>query len=51
LERVVIIGNSGGGKSVLPRKLARRRDLPYHEIDAASGVALTPVSTMTRRKP
>src|SRR5258706_2875653 len=33
-ERVVVIGNSGGGKSGLARSLAARRELPYHEIDA-----------------
>jgi len=45
VERVVVIGNSGGGKSVLARKLAQRRDLPYHEIDAVlwqKGWRLTP---------
>ena len=33
-KRVVVIGNAGGGKSVLARKLAAKRDLPYIEIDA-----------------
>jgi hypothetical protein len=32
--RVVIIGNSGGGKSVLARRLAERLALPLVEIDA-----------------
>jgi adenylate kinase family enzyme len=32
-ERVVVIGNAGGGKSTLARKLAAKRDLPYIEID------------------
>ena len=32
--RVAVIGNSGGGKSGLARKLAQRHDLPYVEIDA-----------------
>src|SRR3954471_23089951 len=33
MARIIIIGNTGGGKSVLARKLAARRDLPYREID------------------
>jgi adenylate kinase family enzyme len=33
LERVAVIGNSGGGKSVLARKLAARTGLPLYEID------------------
>jgi adenylate kinase family enzyme len=32
--RIVVIGNSGGGKSTLARAHATRRDLPYVEIDA-----------------
>jgi len=34
MDRILVIGNAGGGKSVLARKLAARRRLPYHEIDA-----------------
>ena len=34
MARVLIIGNAGGGKSVLARKLAAQRGLPYFEIDA-----------------
>jgi adenylate kinase family enzyme len=34
MARILIIGNAGGGKSVLARRLAARRGLPYFEIDA-----------------
>jgi adenylate kinase family enzyme len=34
LHRILITGNAGGGKSVLARKLAAARDLPYFEVDA-----------------
>lgn len=34
MNRIVVIGNAGGGKSTLARKLARALSLPYHEIDA-----------------
>jgi adenylate kinase family enzyme len=34
MARILIIGNAGGGKSVLARKLANKRGLPYREIDA-----------------
>jgi adenylate kinase family enzyme len=33
MQRVAIIGNSGGGKSTLARKMAGRFDLPHVEID------------------
>ena len=33
MARVLVIGNAGGGKSVLARKLAAKRGLPYREID------------------
>lgn len=32
-RRVAILGNAGGGKSTLARRLARDLDLPLHEID------------------
>jgi adenylate kinase family enzyme len=34
MPRILIIGNAGGGKSVLARKIAAGRGLPYREIDA-----------------
>jgi adenylate kinase family enzyme len=34
MSRILIIGNAGGGKSVLARKLAASRGLPYREVDA-----------------
>ena len=34
MERVAIIGNSGGGKSQLARGLAARHGLPHYEVDA-----------------
>jgi adenylate kinase family enzyme len=45
VERTVVIGNAGGGKSTLARKLAARRRLPHREIDALlwqPGWQLTP---------
>ncbi|MFL5581718.1 MAG: flagellar protein FlaR [Gemmatimonadaceae bacterium] len=33
MQRVAIIGNAGGGKSVLARELGRARGLPVHAID------------------
>ena len=32
-ERIAIIGNAGGGKSTLARKIATSRNLPYVEVD------------------
>jgi adenylate kinase family enzyme len=34
VERVAVIGNSGGGKSTLSRRLSRKFDLPLFEVDA-----------------
>jgi hypothetical protein len=33
MARILVIGNAGGGKSVLARKLAAKRGLPYRELD------------------
>ena len=33
MERIAIIGNAGGGKSLLARALGRQLDLPVHTID------------------
>lgn len=33
MKRVAIIGNAGGGKSTLARKLSRLHQLPYHSVD------------------
>ncbi len=33
MARILVIGNAGGGKSVLARKLAAQRGLPYREVD------------------
>jgi len=34
VQRVLVAGSSGAGKSTLARALARRRQLPYTELDA-----------------
>jgi len=34
VQRTVVIGNAGGGKSTLARKVAARERLPHIEIDA-----------------
>jgi adenylate kinase family enzyme len=33
VTKVVVIGNGGGGKTVLSRQLATSHDLPMHEVD------------------
>ncbi len=48
MERVAIIGNSGGGKSMLARQLAAKFALPYIEIDSIlwlPGWQLVPAAT------
>lgn len=33
-KRIAVIGNAGGGKSTLARRLSAEHDLPYREVDA-----------------
>lgn len=52
MARIVIIGNAGGGKSTLARKIAERRGLPHIEIDRVlwqDGWVLTPEDDYRRR--
>jgi adenylate kinase family enzyme len=52
MMRVVVIGNAGGGKSTLARKLAERRGLPHIEIDRLlwqDGWVLTPTEIYMRQ--
>jgi hypothetical protein len=52
MARIVIIGNAGGGKSTLARKLAERRGLRHVEIDRLlwqEGWVLTPEDVYTRQ--
>ena len=34
MNRIAVIGNGGGGKSTLARRLCETLGLPYHEVDA-----------------
>jgi adenylate kinase family enzyme len=48
MPRVVVIGNSGGGKSVLARRVSSQLGCPYVKIDAVlwqPGWRLAPVET------
>lgn len=52
MARIVIIGNSGGGKSTLARRIAARRGLPNIEIDRLlwqEGWVPTPTEIYARR--
>jgi hypothetical protein len=52
MARIVIIGNAGGGKSTLARKLAERRGLRHVEIDRLlwqDGWVLTPTDVYMRQ--
>jgi adenylate kinase family enzyme len=33
-DRIVIVGNAGGGKSILAKKLSLSRNLPLHRLDS-----------------
>jgi adenylate kinase family enzyme len=52
MTRVVVIGNAGGGKSTLARRLAEQRGLRHVEIDRLlwqDGWVLTPEDDYTRQ--
>jgi len=52
MSRVVIIGNAGGGKSTLARKLAKKRGLPHVEVDKLlwqEGWQLTPTDVYEKQ--
>src|SRR5271155_2725016 len=52
MARIAIIGNAGGGKSTLARKLAAKRQLPHVEIDQLlwrEGWTLTPTDVYEER--
>jgi len=51
MRRVAVIGNSGGGKSALARRLADKLAIPCAEIDALlwlPGWRLSPTCWVTR---
>lgn len=51
MARIAVLGNSGGGKSTLARKLAKKRALRYVEIDRhlwQEGWVLTPPDVFAR---
>ncbi|MFZ2005424.1 MAG: AAA family ATPase [Stellaceae bacterium] len=52
MARIVVIGNAGGGKSTLARKLAKQRGLQHIEIDRLlwqDGWVLTPEDVYARQ--
>lgn len=52
MSRIVVIGNAGGGKSTLARRLAQRTGLPHIEIDRLlwqAGWVLTPRNVYDRK--
>lgn len=52
MARIVILGNSGGGKSTLARKLSEKRGLQHVEIDRIlwqEGWVLTPPDVYARK--
>ncbi len=51
MSRIVLIGNAGGGKSTLARKLSAKRGIPHVEVDRLlwqEGWVLTPTSIYDR---
>jgi adenylate kinase family enzyme len=51
-ERIAIIGNAGGGKSLLANHLSKIKNLPLHRLDALqwnSGWVPTPLDEFNRR--
>lgn len=51
MSRILILGNAGGGKSTLARKISKSRGLPQFEIDRLlwlEGWTLAPLGTYVR---
>ena len=51
MERIVIIGNAGGGKTTLARALSQKLDLPLYMLDSAQwqpGMKLTPINELEK---
>jgi hypothetical protein len=51
MERIVIIGNAGGGKTTLARTLSEKLDLPLHMLDSVQwqpGMIPTPLDELEK---